>query len=235
MKNEENYFQNINDQLFTSSLYAFSNLVSINERYYFTSHIKSISFIAKSIGEYLDFESEKLFNMIITSIFFSSILNGFPLKFKLGDPNDFFEIDDKSDYFEVYNNAVNVFLPIDFFKQHARILYQIWEHYDGTGLPNGVSRQELLLESQIIALANNYHNKVYRIKHEDIPRLTNTGIIRQTYQETLLRHENAVLDFKEKSSWYHNWVTLAFFDLIKLESCLALIPVENELTVKYIE
>ena len=171
MKTEEILYNNINNQLFTNSIFVFTNLVDFKETYYFTSHIKSVSLIVKCIGEALDLGYDKIFNLILSSFFLSTILTAFPKKYQLIDPNNLESIDLKTSYFEDYSKAVSILAPLDHLKNHSRVLYQVWEHCDGSGLPNGLSFMQLPIEPQILSIANIYHNKVYGINPKDISKI----------------------------------------------------------------
>jgi len=65
----------------------------------------------------------------------------------------------KSDIDELQQHpeiGARILQPVDFLKEAQKIVVQHHERYDGTGYPNGIPGNEILIESRIIAVADTY-------------------------------------------------------------------------------
>ena len=221
--------------IFPQSIQAMRGLINLNERFYFTNHINSVALIIKSIGEALDMDYNDIKDMIIASILFNSIVNSMPQRFIVNDPNDLKDDNLIVRYFELFNIGVNLFSNIEMFKTHARIISQIWERADGTGLPNGIPGEQLPRAPQIISLANYYHNMVYRVDSDKVDELKAQGELKIDKATIKKRHDKAIKTLYKNPKWYDYELLKIFHELIKRKDCIALMPDSNPSELRYFE
>jgi hypothetical protein len=120
-------------------------------------------------------------------------------------------------------------------RKFSNIISQIWEHMDGTGFPNLIPGSKIKRESQIIEIANIYHNEVYGITANKYKELMNTGIVNQTKGESDIRHKEAIKYLFKKTSWFDRDVLQAFNELVAERECLALKPNKDTLYIDFRE
>jgi len=121
------------------------------------------------------------------------------------------------------------------FRRHARVVSQIWERADGTGLPNGIPGEQLPRAPQIISLANYYHNMVYRVPADQLKLLKERGELRIDKETILIRHDKAIKTLYKNPKWYDYEIIKVFHDIIKKKTCIALRPESNPDVLKYID
>ncbi len=226
---------NERQELFPQSIQAIRGLINLNERFYFTNHINNVSLIVKSIAEALDTNLNDIKDMVIASILFNSIVNSLPKDFIVNDPYDLENDNLKVKYFELFNIGVTLLSSIEIFRKHARIVSQIWEKADGSGLPNGIPGEQLPRAPQIISLANYYHNMVYRVPSEKIEELKERGELRIDKATMMKRHDFAIKSLYKNPKWYDYELLTIFHELIKRKSCIALRPESNPDELRYFE
>lgn len=222
-----------NRKLFTQTVQAIAGLVNTNEKYYFTSHAKSVAVIVKSMCEETELSPENASLALLASLLLNSLMIGMPKKFILLDPFELENNEERIRYFEYFNNAIAILNKIEPLAKHAITLGQIWEHHDGSGLPEGFSGKSISKEAQIIALAHIYHSNVYRVNYDDIDKLENGNEFVQTKEITKQRHNETIKYLYRKATWFDFDLFNIFQNLIKSRKCAALIPIEDELTIHF--
>jgi hypothetical protein len=226
---------NIFENNYSSIVFGFSNLISLNEKVYFKNHLKSLNLLTKTLAVNLDINDDDIQVLTFSNILFSFLINNLPENLNLSSPYELKSVEDTTAYFDYYLKYINNLNSLEFYKKPIRIINQIWEHHDGSGLPNGISDSSLMIESQILLISHIYLNQVYRINHSDYNYLINIGEVKQKYETTLLRHNNAISFIQEKHDWFSKDVFKSFFDLLRSGKSIVLLPESNELSIcKYI-
>ena len=101
----------------------------------------------------------------------------------------------------------------------ANKIFQIWEHNDGSGMPNRFFGANISKESNIISLANTYHNCVYRITPEDLHSLRQRGYAVQEGEMSFRRHNEAIKTLYRRANWFDYDIFQTFIDIIKKHTC----------------
>lgn len=215
-------------------LQAVTGIVGLAERLYFTSHTRYTAMLSRSIASYLEFEVPRIQTTVISSLLYSSIMMTMPSQFRIKEPYDL-NPDEKMDFLEFFGNSLRVFSKIDFFRKHARIIAQVWELYDGTGLPNNLKREQISLESQIINISSFYHNSVYRIEPLQMDQFQSKGYITQSKLETKKRHDAAIKTLYKRTKQFDVDVFQAFQDIVKRRLCYAGIPWMEDLELNCVD
>ena len=139
-----------------------------------------------------------------------------PQTFKAIDPNSLDQKDYKI-YFNNYFEQLDKLKKIEALKKYVTFLSEIWEHFDGSGLPNGFKDNKVPKISQIINLSLSYHIGVYKIyDNETSSHKMNTEFF-QTPEKTIQRHANTVHIIFKNSSWYDFDVIDTFNNILKIK------------------
>lgn len=218
-----------NQSIFSQAVQAIAGILQTNEKFYFTSHAKNVAVIAKALAEELSFEESALPVIVLTSLLHTAGFIEMPEKFLITEPNELDEAE-RTKYFELFQKGIDNIAKIKLLGKHGKIISQIWEHHDGSGLPAGLSGSDIFREAQIIALANIYHNTVYRVPTELIPELKEQGSIEQDPETTKRRHAECVKSLYKKAAWFDIDIFNTFQNLIRSKKCKALVPPEIAIT-----
>lgn len=221
-----------NQEIFTQSVQALSGIANYAERFYYTNHTRNVVMLAKSLGEEYGMKGGELQLIIMGALLHSTLLSGMPLKYLLSDPYDINDEKERGEYFIYFNKTVDILRKIKKLHPLVNIISQIWEHHDGSGYPNGISGTKLTRESQIVAIANYYHNNVYRMSKDDLKTYRSSGKVTQTATDTKIRHEECVKSMYRRASWFDYDLFNTFQDMIKRKQYPALIPEAEDLTIE---
>lgn len=223
-----------NRALLSQSVQAMAGLFSMSERFYFNQHSQNVAIIAKAIASEMGLDTDTINTIVLSSLLHDCLLVGMPLKFHVIDPIDMENVE-RDKYFEYFNKSVQNLARVKLLAKHAKIISQIWEHNDGSGYPMKLSGNGICIEAHIIAIANIYHNRTYRLPQDLYEKFMASGEITQSPEETKTRHNEAIKFFYRKANWYNMEITTAFHDIIKKKYCSALNPDNNPLVLRSIE
>ena len=157
--------------------------------------------LSLKIAEELQLSADDHNSIVIVALLFHKIMQEMPQTFKAIDPNSLDQKDYKI-YFNNYFEQLDKLKKIEALKKYVTFLSEIWEHFDGSGLPNGFKDNKVPKISQIINLSLSYHIGVYKIyDNETSSHKMNTEFF-QTPEKTIQRHANTVHIIFKNSSWY---------------------------------
>ncbi len=193
------------------------------EKGYFSNHTKAIIEISRAILDSIEMNPINHYNIVISALIFHKVMSKMPDKFTGTDPN-LLESNAKKEFIRNFNRQLDILYEIEALRPYSQIVTQIWEHYDGTGLPLGISKDKLMIESQIISLAHMYHNLVYTIPLEQLLEMDDYAEFEQTPEITMKRHSEAIQTIFRCSNWFHLELIEKFKELIKYKKCSALLP-----------
>lgn len=206
--------QQIAQKVATEFISALQKILSNSEKYYFTNHTSYVVAISKSLAEALKFSDRTIEETISAASIINITTLAMPKRFLLYDPYDL-EQPDRKFYFKLFNDTIESLASISTIRGLVNILSQIWENRVGSGGPKQLEGISFMPEAQVIAIANIYHNKVYRIQPFQITKLEEDGFVVQTKEETFERHNEAIKFFYRKANWYDNDIINAFQDMVK--------------------
>lgn len=212
-------------------IWALRKLFAQSEKYYFTNHSANVIAISEALAKALKF-TDKTIAEILTS---ASLINIpyllMPKRFYLYDPYDL-DQNEKIFFFSLYSEAISILSKIEAIKVEVDILNQVWENQTGTGGPNGLQANDVLMEAQVIAMANIYHNKVYRLQPHQLSQLEIDGVVIQTREETFHRHNEAIKFFYRKANWFDSDIFNTFQSMVKSRSIPEFILPNSTLTIR---
>jgi response regulator RpfG family c-di-GMP phosphodiesterase len=215
-------FQEITNTIIPTLL----KLTSESEKGYFTNHTQAVVDIGLSLLDSMDLRNTRSYWIVISSILLNNIMNNIPEKYVGIDPNLLDKLEQK-EYFINFNKQIDRLLEIEPIRRFALTCTQIWEHFDGSGIPVGISGNAFNKEAQILSLANYYHNLVYLIPKEQFLNREELAEFEQTPEQTKRRHSEAIQFLFKNSYWYDNELMNRFKDLIRSKKCLSLVPDTN--------
>jgi response regulator RpfG family c-di-GMP phosphodiesterase len=203
------------DEKFTTSLLlALRKLTLLSEKYYYTNHLESVTAIAQGIAKKLHFSEREVSDMVnaISLIHIPYFL--MPKRFWVYDPFDLGE-SDRAFFFNLFKEAIEILSQIQSMSTYVEIIGQIWENRIGSGGPNQLEGNNIQKTAQAIAVANIYHNKVYRIQPIHLSKLEGDGLVIQTKEETFERHNEAIKFFYRKANWFDSDILNTFHSMVK--------------------
>lgn len=239
IKTVEREKQRLNDIIihnknhFIHAIKTLFELLPEDSNLFFNDHFKNLSMISIAIAKTMDIENDTISNIILASLLYKFVMRQMPEEFQLIDPIDA-EKSEIEEYFTYYNGILNKFSKVQYFGIPALILKQLWEHIDGTGYPNRLSSSDILTEAKIMAVANIYHNNVYRIKPEQKKELIVNGRLTQNHETTRARHDKVIKFLYRKANWFDHEILSNFQNLVKQQIITSLVPELNPmLTIEY--
>ncbi len=209
--------------LFNLTIPALLDLAITYERGYFLNHTRFVVLLSLRIADGLQLDNNVRSSIVVSAILLHLIMQKMPEKYIGVDPNNLKKSEAK-EYFKIYNEQIDSLSSNESMNKHTLILAQIWEHYDGTGLPHRLTFGKLTKASQILNLAITYHNGVYRIPKESMTKLIEEGEVHQSPEMTAKRHAEALQKIFKNSSWYDMDIIDAFQRLVKSKASKELNP-----------
>lgn len=201
--------------------------------YYYTNKTNFIKVVSNSLCDNLSLRSEMKVNISNIAMLIHILYMELPVKLKLTNYFDLTNEKDIEDYINHFRTTFKKIDKIEKINKYTNILKQINENYDGTGMPNGLSKMNIYKESQVLSICNLYHNLVYRISYDDFFDLIQKGELMQSPEITQNRHNKAIKYIKNRSNWFSYDVVNSFIEIIDKNKCELLIPNKLTLSVKY--
>ncbi|MGC8957635.1 MAG: response regulator [Candidatus Kapaibacteriota bacterium] len=213
---------------FVSSLVK---ILSLSEKYYYTNHTSYVVAIAKALAQELKFTDRTIDEIVVAASLINLPMLVMPKRFLLFDPYDL-EQADKTFFYKLYKEAIDTLISIETIRGSINILGQIWETRVGSGGPNQLEGITFLREAQVIAIANIYHNRVYRLQPFHLAKLEEEGMVVQTKEETFERHNEAVKFFYRKANWFDSDIHNTFQDMVKKRAIPELVFPKTNLVLR---
>lgn len=212
-----------NKRIFNFILPSLINISTVFERNYFIGHTKFIIGLSLRLAEELEFNNESRISIVLSTLLLHQIMQNMPEKFIGVDPNSL-KNNESKEFFSLFNTEIDKLSQNEYLNKYVLILTKIWEHYDGTGLPHGLTFNQLSKATQIINLAIVYHIGVYKISDDDLKILEKDGEVSQPPEESSKRHALTMQYIFKNSSWYDLDIMNVFQRLVKSKTCPELIP-----------
>jgi response regulator RpfG family c-di-GMP phosphodiesterase len=210
---------------------SLKKILMMSEKYYYTNHTEYVVSIASALAEEVKFTDKVKEEIEIAASLVNLTYLPMPKRFLLYDPYDL-EQADKTFFFNLFKETITALSTIESIEGPIKILGQIWENRTGTGGPNQLEGINVLREAQVIAIANIYHNRVYRIQPFHITKLEEEGLVVQTKEETFDRHNEAVKFFYRKANWFDSDILNTFQDMVKKRAIPELIIPKTNLSIQ---
>jgi response regulator RpfG family c-di-GMP phosphodiesterase len=209
---------------------VFSYPLSI-EKFYLNNHLRSTSLIIKIFCESLLLSEEQKVKAISANYFYNYALTALPEYFMLFDPDEM-PNSYRRVFFDYYLKEVKRLDGNAMFPDLYDILKQVWEHYDGSGYPDNLSGQTISILSQIILVANKFHNICCRLTAEEVERIITDGSLFFDGNELANKFDKAKKYMIQNSEIFSPEIVHILLDNIKTKHELAFMVMEDEQTVQ---
>lgn len=209
----------------------FSNLISLSESLYFSVHTQNVVQIVNTLGSELHLAEPKLSLLEAAAKLHLIVYIAMPERLRLRDPH---EIDESEipDYFIFFRKPLNTLRNNKEFTAIVKIIENLWERMDGTGLPAGLNEETIPIESQILQLAVLYDNICYRLPYEKLSAFRQSEESIQTQVETHERHNEAMKFIYRNSGWFDKDLLRIFTFVEKNRTNNALVPKRGDLKLR---
>ena len=216
----------------TQIIQLISGLLNINEKYFLNSHSQSMTAIVRAVAEEMALDSETITSLIYASLLHGITTTGMSDSFLINDP---FDLDAKQleQYFDYFNQGISLLRKIPQLNKITGIIDQMWEHEDGTGKPGGLVGLQIQKTSQILSIANLFHNKIYRLSPDQLNQMRSTGEVVQTPEQTKNRHAEAIKFLYRRATWFEMDVFNVFQEMVKKRKHPIVLPDQNTLTLSF--
>lgn len=205
----ENFFQ---------TLQVLSSIIGFTERFYDGSHAKYVSEKSAELARILGLGREDVFQIKVAALlhdigkvgFYDSALYKYPNEMR---PNEFTQY------------ALHPEIGRQILKNHhgfdniSEIIYQHHERIDGSGFPNGLKGNQIHPGAAIIAVADYYHNAVYKTKREREDQAESKVINTQSYLNTTKEKYSSAMSFlqQKKGILFDRKVVDAFMAIAEMD------------------
>ncbi len=193
---------------------SFSKLLSPINSQYHNNHISFVTHLCLGIAHELGLENTEKEELEFSANLHSVVYLNLPEKFSLIDPNDLSDIM-KHEFHSIFKNNISIVEQVTILQSFSKHISQIWEHKDGTGFPNKLPGDKISRISQIISVANQYHNMTYGFSNIQNPETGSTGVSAKTTHDREEKHNLAVKYFFKKANWFDSEVVKAFQTFVK--------------------
>lgn len=214
------------------AIQSLTDLIKDNEKHYFKNHTDAVVEIVRDLAVEFQLEPNKIKTLLMAAVLHNAVVLGMPDRLKFTDPMNMDDIL-RAQYMRHFNRTVQRLSEIDLLTEQAKIISQIWEHKDGSGYPRGISGDEISFESQLIAIANIYHNFVYRLTPEQLTILKQKGNVEQPYNETNSKHKDIMTLLYKWSKWFDYDVLRVFQEKTKHKEIRLTNPKNETLSIAF--
>lgn len=208
-----------------------SILANSTKHIFFVDSNNYLSNLASAIAEEARMKSEVVVNVRNAATLINLALIRIPESLRIQNIFDMTNSKDVLVFLSYFKEGLKILNTNPNFRNYAQILTQLFEHADGTGLPNNLSLHETSLESSFLSIAYTYFSSVYMLNSSQYESLITEGKVIQSKEETLQRHQRAVQFIINKARWFDESAFLAFQRLVEYENLKEIVPVDNTLFI----
>lgn len=187
---------------FSSFLPQLNDSLSDFKSIYYVDFFKTCDIIISQIGSTTELDSTHFFALLLSIHTFIFAMNFMPDWFKLSDPENLTE-DERNTYFIHWEHILLEIEKFGGLSLPVRFLEQVWENYDGSGYPKGLSGFDIMIESQILKFVFLYINSVFKIKKEQYDNRSKLPEYKQTVAETSKRHKAFIKILYDRVKWFY--------------------------------
>jgi response regulator RpfG family c-di-GMP phosphodiesterase len=208
-----------------------SILANSTKHIFFVDSNNYLSNLASAIAEEARMKSDVVVNVRNAATLINLALIRIPESLRIQNIFDMTNSKDVLVFLSYFKEGLKILNTNPNFRNYAQILTQLFEHADGTGLPNNISLHETSLESSFLSIAYTYFSSVYMLNSSQYDSLMTEGKVIQSKEETLQRHQRAVQFIINKARWFDESAFLAFQRLVDYENLKEIVPIDNTLFI----
>lgn len=194
---------------------------------YFFNHFEGIIKLSNFFITDLRLPNSYKQEIMRIALYYEMMMLTFPFRLAYTNPFNLKE-KDKSDYvnyFTAFVEKVSSLTPFPSFEQ-------IWEHADGSGLPNGLKIDKITIESQIFQLSNLYFHLMYELPNRDSVNRISNNTFKYRYEIAFEKMKNAQRYILENIRWFNEDLMNSFRYAIKENKVDVFLPVRDNFEIE---
>lgn len=207
------------------------NTVMPTEKLYFTPHTKSVLEIGQAIATEMQLSTNSKTLQMYAAMIHNFYCISLPDYLQVIDLGDDITHEEKNLLLNHFNRTLDNFRVFPELKGAVKIISRLWDFYSQETSQKTKDNTTSDFESQILALANQYHNMVYRVTIEQYHTLIENGEVTQSSSETFKRHEEAKSKLIKSVKIFDKDVLISFDELIKNSNTPSLVTKKETLKV----
>lgn len=184
----------------TTMLEIFIKVGAFKGNYYY-NHFKGILTLGKYFVDELKLLPESNQRLFKIELYYSLMMNTFPIRLAYKIPFDLQEID-KNEYFKKFDDFIKLLFENKSINENDQIT-QIWETFDGNGYPAQIKGTKISIESQIFLLSNLYFHKLYELPNQNLIDKFNPQTYTYRYEVAMDKMKQAQKYLFEHQKWFN--------------------------------
>lgn len=195
-----------------------SSLITAGEQYYYTNHAQTVATIARALATEMRLDDDTVSTIVIAALLHDIGKIGLPEKIVIAEPDELGALE-QALYQSHVEKGWQLLQSVRGLERVANIVLQHHEYCNGRGFPQGLDEGQILREAQIVAIADMYHNLVYRIPSQLFWQTVNPRALVQPPELTAHRQAEAKKMLYKKVRYFRLDVFEAFMHLVKSGTC----------------
>lgn len=193
-------------------------------RYHVNNHAHGVADIAVALATLMSFSEEEIDTVRIAALLHDCGKYGMDERILSFTPDMLSEID-RNRYASHTERGRALLAGIEGLEYVSKIVAQHHERYDGSGFPEKLEGPQIVIEAQIINIADEYHNRVYRLPN--FTRMTATTRTKETSLSSVAieyRQAQALAMIRNQKQRFAPAVSKAFMELAFSDMCALVRP-----------
>lgn len=207
------------------------NVITSSERIYFTPHSKSVLEITQVLANEMQLSTSSKTYLMYAAMIHNLYCISIPEELQILGMDDDTPLEEKNVLLNQFNKSLESLKGFTELKPVIKIINRLWDFVNQETSQRTRNSTTSDSESQILALANQYHNLVYKLTKEQFALLQQMDEVTQTSSETFKRHENAKSLILKATKIFDRDVINAFDELLKNSSVSCLVTRKETLKV----
>ncbi len=191
---------------------AFGEMVSRAEDYYHVNHASFVARVSAAVAGEMKLSGPEIAQIEIAGLLHDLGKIGLPRHLRSIHPRSL-PPDARASYETHVERGVRLLEGIKQFEKVREIIVQHHERSDGSGFPARLRRRQVFSESQIVAMADIYHNLVYRFDPVEEDTHLAGKKVQLNLADLAIRQQAATSYFKEQRNLFDLWVYNAFWNV----------------------
>lgn len=235
IKNLKEGNQNKSESTMDLGFYKFISFLATNsERWYFTPHTKEVVALAGYLARHMELSKDKINTVTLASMLHNAYALVMPPRLQIHQPfSEAHREELHKEFMAYYYKFYEQLSSIDGIGEIGKIACMIWEKYDGTGFPEAIGGMNFPVTGQVLAISNLYHDMVYKVRKEHVEQLKTEGILKQPYEETMSRHNEAIAFMFKHVKWFDQDLLNLFKNSARRGACKQLQPRKETLIIEF--
>lgn len=189
---------------------------------YFYNHFEGVITIADYFVTEMKLGESVKQEILKIAFYYELMMLTFPVNLAYRNPFTLKEKDkiDYINYLVAFFDKLNNIAPCKTFEQ-------IWEHADGSGIPNQLKIDKISIEAQIFQLSNLYFHMIYELPNRDVINRLNNPTFLYKYESAMEKMKKAQRYILENIKWFNEDLFNFFRFAIKENKIDVFLPIRQ--------